>query len=264
MLRGIKERSWNACTHWNRIISVLGIWRTLPHVFRRFAGIRFPFDCQHPQGLLYPVFIRFLSSDLAVYEQVILENEYEPLYRLTDARLVIDCGANVGYSSACFLSRFPNCSVVAVEPDAENFAMLKRNLRPYARRVKLVRAGVWSRTTPLVIREVQYRDGREWTRQVRPCEANEKTDLEGVSIESLLAASGHERISLLKMDIEGAEAVVFRGRVDWLDKVDAVAIELHDDSHFGSGSDAFYRAIAGKGFEITTSGELTICVRRKG
>jgi hypothetical protein len=113
-----------------------------------------------------------------------------------------------------------------------------------------------------VLSRTPYRDGREWARQVRLCGPDEEGDLEGIDIGSLLAASGHERISLLKIDIEGAEAVVFSEHCGtWLDRVDTIAIELHDDSSFGSGSGAFHSAIAGRGFRISRSGELTICRR---
>lgn len=70
------------------------------------------------------------------------------------------------------------------------------------------------------------------------------------------------RISLLKVDIEGAEAVVFgRDCQSWLGKVDAIAIELHDDSGFGNASGIFFDAIRGHGFEVSSVGELTICQR---
>ena len=45
----------------------------------------------------------------------------------------------------------------------------------------------------------------------------------------LLSISGHARISLLKMDIEGAEIDVFSNKPSlWLDKVDALLIQCHD------------------------------------
>ncbi|QDV39045.1 hypothetical protein [Tautonia plasticadhaerens] len=43
----------------------------------------------------------------------------------------------------------------------------------------------------------------------------------------------------------------------------AAAVELHDDSHFGVGSEAFFGAIEGRGFEISHFGETTYC-RRPG
>jgi len=72
---------------------------------------------------------------------------------------------------------------------------------------------------------------------------------------------GRSRIGLLKMDVEGAEVVVFGGKCVWLNQVDRIAIELHDDSVFGNATEIFYNAIRGQNFEISQSGELTICSR---
>jgi FkbM family methyltransferase len=199
-----------------------------------------------------------------VFDQIFLQQEYACLNDLSNVGLVIDCGANVGYSSAYFLSRFSQCCVIAIEPDPKNYSALQRNLAPYGTRVKLINAGIWSQTAQLVISQDKYRDGREWARQVRECGKGEKADIEGIDVGSILSEAGSERISLLKMDVEGAEAVVFSENYDsWLHRVDAIAIELHDDSVFGNASDVFSSAINGQGFELSRSGELTIC-RRPG
>jgi len=216
----------------------------------------------HPEQAIYPLCVRAQSSDPVVYEQVFVEREYECLGDIGDVRLAIDCGANVGYSSAYFLSRYPSCRVLAVEPDPGNFAMLRRNLAMYGSRATPIRAAVWSRVTPLAISGEKYRDGREWTRQVRLCGAGDSADVEGVDIETLLTASEDPRPLLLKMDIEGAEAVVFAENYEsWLEKTDVIAIELHDDSEFGNASEVFFSAINGRGFDVSHSGELTICRR---
>jgi FkbM family methyltransferase len=152
-------------------------------------------------------------------------------------RLIIDCGAYVGYSSAYFLSRHPGSFLIAIEPDLENVAILKKNLAPYGNRAKLVHAGVWSNPTQLAISKTPFRDGREWAHQFSP---SPEASLRGIDIGTLLRSSGEDRISILKMDVEGAEVPIFSHRyMDWLTKVDAIAIELHDDSSFGHASEAF-------------------------
>jgi FkbM family methyltransferase len=216
----------------------------------------------HPRQAAHPVRLRAGSSDIEVFRQIFVEREYGCLDDLPEVRLVIDAGANVGYSSAYLLSQHPGCQVVAIEPDAGNFAQLQRNLAPYGERAKLVNAGLWSHTARLAMSRDKYRDGLEWTRQVRECAPGEPAEFEGVDVGTILAASGHDRISLLKVDIEGAEAVVFGKECQaWLGKVDAIAVELHDDSSFGNSSGIFFHAIRGHGFEVSSVGELTICMR---
>ncbi|MCP4089336.1 MAG: FkbM family methyltransferase [Gammaproteobacteria bacterium] len=244
-----------------RVVTAIGLIAALRLRYRK-ASTDFKI---RPKGVTKPFLIRGNSSDTNVFVQIFITEEYACLNDMANNGLIIDAGANVGYSSIYFLSRFPYCQIIAIEPDPENFAILKRNLSPYADRVELHNAGIWSHPAQLVLQSAPYRDGREWTRQVRECENDEAAEMNAIDVEEILKASGHDRVSLLKMDIEGAEAVVFAaGAYDqWLDKIDAIAIELHDDSTFGNATDIFYSAIQGQGFSVSRSGELTIC-RRNG
>jgi hypothetical protein len=80
----------------------------------------------------FPLRCRPNTSDKDAFEQIFIEREYSCLDDLSNVDLVIDCGANVGYSAAYFLTRFPNCKVICVEPDFSNFKLLEKNLAPFA------------------------------------------------------------------------------------------------------------------------------------
>jgi FkbM family methyltransferase len=195
-----------------------------------------------------------------VFRQIFIEREYAFLDHAGDADFLIDCGANVGYSSAYLLTRFPRAELVAVEPEPGNYALLRENLRPYGHQVRMLQAGVWSHPALLTISDAVYRDGRDWTAQVRLAKPGDES-LPAVDIATLLEQSGHARISILKIDIEGAEAVVFADNIEWLDSVDRIMIELHDDSVFGSATNVFNEALAGRGFTTVRHGELTVATR---
>lgn len=216
-----------------------------------------------PANARFPLCYRVNSSDSSVLCQIFVDREYACLDDLKGVELILDCGANVGYSSAYFLSRHCNSRVIAVEPDPGNFEVLKTNLRPYGTRVSLVNACVWHESANLSPLVNVYRDGREWAQQFGPAKEQSSANVRGVEIGRLLAESGCSKISILKVDIEGAEALVFAGSQQaWLDSVDVIAIELHDDTVFGNASAAFFSAISGHDFDVSTSGELTICRRR--
>jgi FkbM family methyltransferase len=209
---------------------------------------------------LYPLKARAHTSDISAFSQIFVEREYCCLDEVIDADLIIDCGAYVGYSSAYFLSRFPQCSLIAIEPDPQNFELLATNLSPYENRARIVRAGVWSHQSRLVMSESRFGDGREWSRQVRECRPDEYSNLTGLDLGGILEESGHKNISILKVDIEGAEAVVFSHNYEsWIEKVDNIVIELHRNSRFGNATDTFMNAIEGRDFVITRCGELTCC-----
>jgi FkbM family methyltransferase len=216
----------------------------------------------HPPDAIHPLAARGGSTDLQVFEQVFVQRNYRCLDGLEKVEVVLDCGANVGYSSAWFLSRWPACRVLAVEPDAENFAALARNLAPYGRRATLLRAGLWSHPTGLAMRDDLYRGGGAWARQVREATPGDAS-IPAHDVPGLLLAAGAARASLLKIDIEGAEAAVFSGDCGWLERIDNLVIEIHDDSPYGDARGAFLHALAGRGFVLGSAGELTLALRAR-
>jgi len=205
-----------------------------------------------------PVAYRPGESDLDVFRQIFIEREYACLDNEPIEGLILDCGANVGYSSAYLLDRFPRAHLIAVEPDRGNFEMLKKNVARFGDRATCVHGGVWSRRCGLVFDENPYRDGRAWAIRVREAAEGETAAIEAYSIPDLLAMSPFKRISLLKMDVERAEIEIFgTGRTEWVQACDRIVIELHDDEC----ERAFQAGIAGQDFVQSHSGELTVCLR---
>ena len=75
---------------------------------------------------------------------------------------------------------------------------------------------------------------------------------------SLLAGSGFDRISILKVDVEGAEAVIFgENFAVWIGRCDTIVAELHGPHC----EQVFHAAIAGLPFRVSRCGELTVCTR---
>lgn len=205
--------------------------------------------------LQHPVWARKVSSDFKVFDQIFAEREYRCLDRIAPPQLIVDCGANVGYSSAYFLSRYPKCTVVAIEPDPSNFALLSRNLEPYAARCHLLNAAVWWRKETLRFKTPNT-EGAEWACSVEPGMSG-GSSVSAITIPDVLEMVLNSRISVLKIDIEGAERDLFAHDPTWLDAVDNIAIELHGDAC----RDAFLRAIQPRLFDISLCGELTCCLK---
>jgi FkbM family methyltransferase len=243
----------------------LGFWSAVKFKFYRFFQ---RFNALHQSQSFYltskyakhPLAFRPKTTDLNVFHQIFIEREYALLDSIQNVGLIIDCGANVGYSSAYFLTHFPESTLIAVEPGASNFTTMKKNLDPYGDRVKVIHSGIWSHNANLKISETPFRDCREWAIQVRECYPDETPDFQAKDIFTLLEESGNDRVSILKIDIEGAEAVVFRSNYSsWLERVDNIVIELHDDTAFGSASEIFFSAIKDRAFDISHHGELVLC-----
>lgn len=251
-----------------KLISIFGLLQAI--IFRLEYRNWFNFNklgiyTLKPKTAQFPLFYRSNTSDISVLHQIFVAREYSCLDDLTNVDLVIDCGANVGYSSAYFLTHFPECKVICVEPEPSNFDLLQKNLAPYKGRFTLINSGVWSHVTGLKFSEIPYKDGGNWGVQVRESREDEVPDMQAVDIGTLLEQSGHNKISILKIDIEGAEAVVFKDNYEsWLPYAENIVIELHDDTFFGKASDIVLDTISScQSFDISTSEELSVFKARK-
>ena len=212
----------------------------------------------HPRKARHPLVGRSGSSDLDVFGQIFSGDEYGLVSDLEHVSFIIDGGANVGYSAAYFLSCYPAATVVSIEPDPENAALLRSNLAPYGTRSVVIEGALWSRPQDLLLTS-GFRDKRHWSRQVLPVDGNAERAVPGMTVGDVLARCGVERISILKLDIEGAEAELFRdGYGPWIGAVDTFVVELHDDAGLGPATERFRAALADHDPVYAESGELTI------
>jgi FkbM family methyltransferase len=251
------------------MLTITQLWRgltnlgALPFFLFEIQGVRSRFTrSRHPilywtKYAQFPLRARPKTTDRAIFWQIFGDREYRCLDELMNARLIIDCGANVGYSSAYFLTHFPSSHVIAVEPDVENFNLLRTNLAPYRDRCRLVNSAVWSKPAGLVIVESTLK-GAECSRRVREARGDENAAMIATDIRQLLKESGFDRISILKIDIEGSEMEVFSSNYsEWLPYVDHLVIELHSDEC----ATAFQKAITTEPFVLSCCEELVVCKR---
>jgi len=193
--------------------------------------------------------LRPQSTDVACLEKVFFHEEYRLPFSVKP-QVIIDAGANIGSASIYFATRFPDARVLALEPEASNFELLKKNCSPFLR-VTPLQAALWSECEPLAL--VDPRSSK-WAFAVqRPFQ--DSGTIPGITVDALMRQFGFSWIDVLKLDIEGAEQEIFsRGPIGWLRRVSVIAIELHDRLRPGC-SQAFYSAIHGLQFTQEVRGE---------
>ncbi|MEZ4733813.1 MAG: FkbM family methyltransferase [Caldilineaceae bacterium] len=216
---------------------------------------KFTYVMKSPKSAV-PLLCRHNTSDIQVFRQVFVDCEYACLDDINSPKFIVDCGANVGYTSAYLLTKFPDAFLIGIEPDPHNFRLIEANLKPFEDRVRLLNAAVWSQAANLVFDSNRLSDGQESARRVQETTAWEGVLVKAIDIGTILDESKYNRISILKIDIEGAENVIFSANYEaWINKVDNIVIELHSEES----KEIFFRAIADLHFHIATSGELIVC-----
>lgn len=194
-----------------------------------------------------PFFVRLPSADLIVYRQVFFDLEYE-LDVAAVPRVIVDAGAHIGLASIYFANRFPHATILAIEPERSNFALLERNVGPYPN-VTAIHAALWSEDRELEVVDPGLGNWGFLTRgEPGPGETSgvSRHRVRAVTVESLMRQYAIEHIDLLKLDIEGAEREVLASSGPWIERVGAMAVELHDRLKPGC-EQSFLRATANFG-----------------
>lgn len=202
------------------------------------------------------IIIRKKTSDLEVFGQIFVLKEYKFNIGFIP-KFMIDAGANVGYVTVYFKSRFPDLKIIAIEPEKSNYDILVQNTRNL-KDVKCLQEGLWHKISKLTIETVGH---DKWGFIVRDAKQDEKDFVNATTINELLKSSKFDYIDILKIDIEGSEKEVFENARDWINKVNVIFIETHD--RFKPGSEAsVYSAIPENMFSEHKDGENVIFLRK--
>lgn len=205
----------------------------------------------------FPILMRTHTSDRDVLGQVFIQKEYEPI-ELSNPKMILDLGANVGYSSAYFLSKYPTTNVLAVEPDPGNYEVCCRNLAPFGPRATVLHGAAWTERTKLVLDKGTFCDGREWSTQVKAATETSagSADIDAYDMSTLIDLCRVRKIDLLKIDIEKSELELFsRSTEIWLPSVRNICIELHGPDC----EEVFFGALSSYSYRLSRPGDLTIC-----
>ncbi|MEP7374238.1 MAG: FkbM family methyltransferase [Chitinophagaceae bacterium] len=224
-----------------------GIGLYLDIKFGRLSKITVP-------GIKAPIFLRKDTTDVAMFDQVFLHDDYKIDFSF-EPKVIVDAGANVGLFSILMKNRFPEAKIICIEPNKENCEVLKKNLSPY-HNVEIVNAGVWNSITKLNIFD-KYNAG--FSALVVEEDAVDG-GVDAITIDSLMQTYGLERIDILKIDIETSEKELFLENYEqWLPKIRMIIIELHDWLKPGC-SRVFFEAINKtiKNYSYSVSNENTI------
>lgn len=134
----------------------------------------------------------------------------------------VDLGANFGEYSLWF-AKCTTAEILAIEPSSENIAVLQGNARRNGidlARITLRKLAVADKPGTVAI-TIGRSQGNSIVNVTGATEA-----VPSDSLDRILTAHGFERVDCLKIDIEGAEPLLFDDLSKWMGRIGSVVIEM--------------------------------------
>ena len=154
-------------------------------------------------------------NDLVIFDKIFDELKEKKL-------LIIDCGSNIGCSTNYFINSFSNSRVISIEPDQDNFFLLKKNVQSDS--AVLINSAISNENFSYQV--IDNKDNR--AKSIIKTDQDDKKKT--ITINQILKEKKNENFHpfLIKIDIEGHEKDLFNSNTEWFDKFDIVIIEIHD------------------------------------
>ncbi|WP_433974178.1 FkbM family methyltransferase [Tunturiibacter lichenicola] len=215
--------------------------------------------------------IQLRRHDLPIFWQIMImkENDFHSLpqaSRVSDTYkkilsegnrpIIVDCGGHIGLSAVWFASRFPEATLYCIEPDKSNFNLLQQNTAAYPN-VICLNGGVWNKPCHLEIQNPLSGSASFQLRELSISDSAERPNvLRAYTIPEVLQLEEKNRLFLVKMDIEGAEAQVFQEPTPWLAQTAVMIIELHDWLMPGQGTSRnVFKRLGENNLDVILQGE---------
>lgn len=175
------------------------------------------------------VHYRFNRGDVQSIREVMMEDTYRLPFALDSVKTVVDLGANIGLWSLWASEAYGFAKVIAVEPDAENAKMVRRNFEANLIPGEVLEAAIGSSAGKALF---QKQRESNLGRVAASGTANdpETVEVAQVSMHDVLhRLPPGSVIDVVKMDVEGAEQTVLTQETSWLASVRSLVIEWHPD-----------------------------------
>lgn len=205
-------------------------------------------------------------SDYEVFKQIFNFEEYRIILNLItlntlndSTNIIIDAGANVGYTTVYFKENLINTKIYAVEPSQSNAEIFYKNTKSYlAENIKLYINALSDEKDKLFIIKQDFRDGKDWSISTAETKNGQ---IKGITIDEIISENNLEYITFLKIDIEGAERFIFKkeNQLSFLKITKIIALEIHDEFNIRT---TINQLLAEHNFILFEAGELTIGINK--
>lgn len=175
------------------------------------------------------------DSDQSVIEEIFQDRLYRCLESIlpTLTAPILDIGAHIGVFSIYARLFNPQVKIIALEPEPDNSALLKENLKlNHCKNVTVKQLAIVPNeqpTTTLYLHKNSHNHSTLSPEHHIISSPNHYITVPATTMEKLIKQNKLEKIGLLKMDIEGAEFEIFQSfNFSIFQSIRNIAIEYHE------------------------------------
>jgi FkbM family methyltransferase len=166
-----------------------------------------------------------------------------------------EIGSNIGAALTALGVEHPNASLLGLEPDPGNVAVLRKNTERFGERCTIVEKGVWNEVGALVMDHSSSAGSHGFTMRPASEHSNGEPAIPVTTLDALLAEFLPDGdVDYLHVSVEGAEPKVF-SEGDWHTRIRSMKIELHH-SYATFGLADCERLLAPRGYSVAADPHL--------
>ncbi len=167
-----------------------------------------------------------LSVEIA--QHIFAGETYRPIPYIRDVRLIVDIGANIGAASVFMHTQYPQARIVAIEPSAAAFALLKQNAAPFPQ-IELRQTALYDKKTSLPLRPGTLDSvTNSFGDSVLAKKEGETLELEDAA--GFFLREGLQAADIVKIDTEGCEWPILNTLRPWLGQFRVIYLEYHSET----------------------------------
>ncbi len=169
------------------------------------------------------------QADKSVLTEIFELREYQEIESIIKSAQapIIDAGAQAGFFILYCRALNPEVKVYALEPDEENLQLLEEHLQINKLENVGVIPGALAGKSGLRDYYISHDSHNHSLFKVLVPKITKNIKIKVYNLDDWLKEKGIESVSLLKLDIEGAEYEVLENFTHW-DKIKNIALEYHD------------------------------------
>lgn len=175
----------------------------------------------------YTVFCRNESDYNILFDEIFVEE----IYKFSSDKknpFIIDCGSNIGLSILYFKILYPGSKILAFEPDVDNYKVIVKNIKiNNIKNVTVYNLALYDKVGKTYLyyeskkgsalgntTDIKWGDRKDFSKKL-------------VKTDCLSNYLNNKKVDFLKIDVEGAEKLIFNDIKKYLISIKELALEYH-------------------------------------